>query len=274
MLAWMLRYQTDNRRLLRVVAVLVYAAVFACFAFWEWPGLGIGHFYYVAIVLAAMSGDAIGGVVAGVVATVLYGIGVYLNDAVPTASLKTEGTALRLVTYVLVGWMIGYYASRSRTLLARSEELAQELRALARRDFLTGLPNQRAFEVAVSGRIADGKPFVLVVCDVPEAAEGDVVESFALGERLTNAVGADADAARIGNGQFAVVASVVDERDAADVTGRIERALASADRLGTAGWAFYPRDSRDGLGLYTAASERLYARKIARGEWQLPLVTG
>ena len=36
----------------------------------------------------------------------------------------------------------------------------------------------------------------------------------------------------------------------------------------TFGWAAYPQDGKDALGLFRAADERLYARKIIRGEWK------
>jgi hypothetical protein len=35
----------------------------------------------------------------------------------------------------------------------------------------------------------------------------------------------------------------------------------------TFGWAAYPQDGKDALALFRAADERLYARKIVRGEW-------
>lgn len=263
--------QLRHRRLLLGAAAACYVGVFVSFVVFERSGLGIGHFFYVAIVLAAMTTGVLGGAVAGLVATALYALGVFLNAHLPTGAIVSESTAIRLVTYSLVGGMIGYYASHSRELLARADALAEELRALARRDFVTGLPNQRAFEIAVNARIEARLPFVLVVCDLPPVPHGadERSQALAFGERLSAAVGPESDVARIGNGQFAAVVPVGEEHSA-DVTERVELALGSHGRRGTVGWATFPRDGSDALGLYTSAAERLYARKISRGEWELP----
>lgn len=267
----MIASQLRHRRLLLGVAAACYAGVFASFAVFERSGLGIGHFFYVAIVVAAMATGVLGGAVAGLVATALYALGVYLNSHLPTGTIPTESTAIRLVTYSLVGGLIGYYASHSRALLARADALTDELRALARRDFVTGLPNQRAFEIAVNARIEEGRPFVLVVCDLPPVPRGadERNQALAFGERLSGAVAPESDVARIGNGQFAAVVPAGEEQ-AGGVTDRVEVAIGSRGRRGTVGWSTFPRDGADALGLYTSAAERLYARKISRGEWELP----
>lgn len=258
-----------QQRLLLVAAALCYGGVFGAFLVFERQGLGIGHFYYVPIVLVGMATSATWGAAAGLGAAVLYALGIWLNPHISSGTITSEATAIRLVTYALVGALIGHYASRSRELLARADSLAQELRTLARRDFVTGLPNQRAFETAVNGRLAAATPFVLVVCDLPPVPPraDERSEALAFSERLLQAVEADADVARIGNGQFAVVAAVRDGEEAQAVTAGIERALGGSI---TVGWAFHPRDGADGLALYTCAAERLYARKIARGEWEQP----
>jgi GGDEF domain-containing protein len=260
------------RRVLTAASIACFLGVFAAFATLERPGTGIGHCYYVAIVLSGMAWGRRGGVLGGVVATALYTVGVYTNPHVPT-TFPPESTGIRLVTYVLVGTLIGHYASRSRTLLAQAEELTRELRLLTRRDFVTGLPNQRAFEIAANRRIEAGEPFALVVCDLPAASSelepGERI--LELAQRLWSSVEARADVSRIGEEQFGVLAPIADEHQAASLTGRIERTLCGEGGRGaTAGWATFPRDGRDALGLYNAANERLYARKIARGEWSQP----
>lgn len=253
------------RRLLIAVSVACYAGVFALFVAFERPGLGIGHGYYVAVVLAGMAAGPVAGAAGGAVATALYAVGVVVNPHVSPAQLGGASAAIRFVAYVLVGFLIGYYASRSRSLLARAEELASELRALAQRDFVTGLPNQRAFEIALNRRIESGSEFVLVVCDVPAAADLDDLPTVA--DRLLGTLGPDAEVCRIGSGQFAVLAALGPaDGAAAMLVARVERALATGGVAGTAGWATFPRDGGDALGLYTAASERLDARKIVRGE--------
>lgn len=261
----------DRRRLLLLgSAAACYAGVFASFLAFERPGLGIGHFYYVAIVLAAMATGTTGGAVAGLLATLLYAVGIALNPHVPTATITSEATAIRLVTYALVGSLIGYHARRSRSLLARADALTGELRALSRRDHVTGLPNQRAFEIAVNARIERGLPFVLCLCDLPALPRDADAPSQALafGERIAHAVGPGGDVARVGSGRFAAVVPLAGEGGAEAVADAVEQALAERGRRGTVGWAVHPRDGADALGLYTGAAERLDARKIARGEWQ------
>jgi GGDEF domain-containing protein len=261
------------RRPLLAAALILSASDFAALLFFERPGLGIGHGLYIAIACAALATNAFGGAGAGLVATALYATAVSVNPKLPSSEIPTLATAIRLFTYVLVGTLIGYYAARARTLLTRADELAEELRILTRRDFLTGLPNQRAFEVAVNRRLEEGRPFALVVCEIPLSRNGlaPVDQLLACAERLTQALAPDADVARVTNDQFAVLAPVNGSREAAQLTGRVERELEALGQRPVGGWADFPRDAQDALGLYTAATERLYARRIAQGEWREPL---
>jgi predicted signal transduction protein with EAL and GGDEF domain len=184
----------------------------------------------------------------------------YVNPAVPISHIPTLETVIRLVAYVLVGALIGYYAARSRSLLERANRLTEELGVLARRDSLTGLPNQRAFEVAVNRRLEEGEPFALVLCDLPEDESTALVDRvIAFGEQLTMTVDAGDDE------QFAVLAAIEADRGPGELTAQIERGLADSGGRATAGWSSFPRDASDALGLYTVASERLYARRITHG---------
>ncbi len=256
----------DPRRVYLAASVVCYVAVFALFRFYERPGLGIGHGYYLAILLAATATGPIGGAAAGVVATALYATGLYWNPAVPTAEIPTLATVIRFVAFVLVGLLAGYYAKRSRALLAQADSLAAELRLLARRDFITGLPNQRALEIAMNRRLEEDLPFALILCEMP-LPSSDVHRTNELldfGDQLTRCVGPASDVARLSQDQFAVLAPVTSVAASALATS-IERSLNPQWPVHT-GWATYPIDARDGLGLYGAACDRLYARKIARGE--------
>src|SRR4051812_50187948 len=62
----------NHRAALLVGALASAALVFTAFLLLERPGLGIGHFFYVPVVLAALSLGAVGGAVAGVGATALF----------------------------------------------------------------------------------------------------------------------------------------------------------------------------------------------------------
>ena len=67
---------TTHRRLLLTASVGTFVWVFFAFLLWEQPGLGIGHFYYVAIALAALATGPRWGALAGTAATGLYATGV------------------------------------------------------------------------------------------------------------------------------------------------------------------------------------------------------
>ena len=58
-------------RLFLATAVTIYVAVFVAFLLFEHPGLGIAHFFYLAIALVALSLGPGWGAVAGGVATLL-----------------------------------------------------------------------------------------------------------------------------------------------------------------------------------------------------------
>jgi GGDEF domain-containing protein len=259
-----------RRRLVGGLSLLVYAVVFAAFVVFERPGLGVAHGFYVAIVLAGIATGPLVGALAGVLATVLYAIGIVINPHVPPADIPTVATAIRLLTFTVVGTMIGYFASTSRALLGSANELMAELTILAKRDFLTGLPNQRAFATTISSFLERREPFVLLIGETEALARlshggnqrerEDLLLDFA--EQLRRAAGAEPDIARTGNEQLGILASCADGREAGQLAAKLERALDEARCRATFGWATYPHDGDNALALFTAASERMYARKI------------
>jgi GGDEF domain-containing protein len=264
----------ERRRLVGGLSLFVYAAVFAAFVVFERPGLGVAHGFYVAIVLVGIATGPLVGALAGVLATVLYAIGIVINPHVPPADIPTVATAIRLVTFVVVGTMIGYFASMSRTLLGSANELMAELTILAKRDFLTGLPSQRGFETTISSFLQRCEPFVLVIGETEalgrlshggnQREREDLLLDFA--ELLRRAAGAEAEIARTGNEQLGILASCPDGREAGQLAVKLERALDGDRCRATFGWATYPHDGDNALALFTAASERMYARKILRGD--------
>jgi diguanylate cyclase (GGDEF)-like protein len=254
-----------SRRLLIFASFASSALTFVCFTIYERPGLGIGHFYYLAIALAAMAGGAALGATAGAVATGLYAVGVLVNDQMPSHELVTTGTLTRGVTYVTIGALIGWFAARNRGMV-------DELRVLAERDVLTGLPNTRAFEAAITKRLAAGRPFALLVADMDALKDFNRDEGFTAGndalrrlaDRLATALGPDDDVARVGSDEFAILASTQSSDGAARLATHLERLLADERTKATLGWAAFPQEGDNALALYRAASERLYARKVMR----------
>ena len=97
-----------NRYFLSTAAT-IYVVVFAAFLLYERAGLGIAHFFYLAIALVALALGPAWGAAAGGIATVLYTIGVLLEpraaderdlhdlDADPPRQLHRDRSAARLV---------------------------------------------------------------------------------------------------------------------------------------------------------------------------------
>jgi diguanylate cyclase (GGDEF)-like protein len=150
----------------------------------------------------------------------------------------------------------------------------EELRVLADRDVLTGLPNTRAFEVAVSERLEAQQPFVLLVGDLDglkriNLANGydegnDVIQRVA--DKLTHVLPSACDVARIGGDEFAVLLACETTDAASRLATRFERELEIEGARVTFGWALFPKEGTTALALYRIADERLYARKLLRGE--------
>jgi hypothetical protein len=143
-------------RLLAAWSAAVYAIVFAAFAVFETPGLGIGRFFYVAIGLLALSGGRVRGAAAGALAGALYALGVLANPALSAAVLATPTNVIRVATYVVLGFVIGWFASVNREMMAY-------LRVLSEKDAATGMPTLRAFADMIGRRLDRGQPFALLV---------------------------------------------------------------------------------------------------------------
>src|SRR5438045_9788935 len=109
----------SHRRLLLVGASFIFGGVFTAFMLWERPGLGLGHFYYLGIACVALGAGPAAGACSGLVASGLYAVGVMLNPAVPSTSILTAGTLLRLFTYSALGALVGSYAPSSHSLVER-----------------------------------------------------------------------------------------------------------------------------------------------------------
>jgi diguanylate cyclase (GGDEF)-like protein len=252
-----------HRLLLPALAVACYAVVTTVFMLFERPGLGIGYFYFVPIALVAIwRGPWFGGA-GGVLAAVLYNVGVVVNPTLPSSPVWVEA-AIRLVTFAALGILVGGYELRNRRLVA-------ELSRLASRDQLTGLPNTRAFEAAIARRLERGEPFALVVGDIDELRRSNALGDEhgdevlrKLADRLLMAKRGGEDVARVGGDEFAVL-SELPQGSARMLALLLERQVSGPAATMTFGWAAYPHDGDNALALYRVADERLYARKVARG---------
>jgi diguanylate cyclase (GGDEF)-like protein len=253
-----------ERRLVLPLAAACYVGVFALFIFVESPGLGLGHFFYLPICLVALVSDELIGAAAGVLAAALYAVAVVLDPRVPSALALTDATLIRLVTFGLVGGLIGFYASRNRKLVER-------LRDHAGRDFLTGLPNARVFDEDLAQRCAAGTPFALAIADVDDLKDVNDVHGHAAGNAVLKRVAevirqhADADdlVARISGDQFAVLTTMPADELPALVT-RVNRSLSPESVSVSFGVTRSPDDGETASELFHKADDRLFAAKLVR----------
>lgn len=250
------------RYALLATAAVSGVGIFVAFMFLEKPGLGIAHFYYVAIILAALASGPRVGAAAAAIATAFYAIGVVVNPLIPPREVLTSSTAIRLVTYMTVGVVTGYFANRNRTLM-------DELKLLAERDAFTGLPNTRAFEQAITHRLSREEPFALLVGDVdpsPNTVTSDALHSDdalrEIADRLRHSLLPGDEVARVGDDQFAVLTCAAGATDAGRIAAKLQRILGDDGYPVTFGWAAFPQDGSNALSLYRAADERLYARRV------------
>ena len=246
-------------RVFLATAAAIYAVVFVSFLLYEHPGLGIAHFYYLAIVLVALSLGPAWGAAAGGVATLSYMTGVLINHAMPSSEILTVSTPIRGINYVAVGVLLGWFASHYR-------QANEELQVLAQRDLVTGLPNTRAFERAIDRRLAARAPFALLVgdFDAVNLSEDRDEALRLLADTLAGVLGPDTDLARVGAEELAVLTACEGLDQAAQLAVRLERTLCESGALVTFGWSAYPREGENALTLYRAADERLYARRVLR----------
>jgi diguanylate cyclase (GGDEF)-like protein len=257
----------QHRSLVLSLAIASYALVFTTFVVFEVPGLGIAHLFYLPVAALALTGGVKRGVLAGAIAVALFTLGVVINPNISPSELLTLSTPIRFLTYATMGGLLGWFS-------ARDHELVGRLRVLAERDFLTGLPNTRAFEAAIARRFEAGLPFALLLGDMDGLkaindsqghAEGnDALRRLAL--MLGSSLRPEDEVARVGGDEFAVLTVLGRTDEAAALAAKLEGAMARLESRITFGWAVFPLDGENALSLYRAADERLYARKLVRGE--------
>jgi hypothetical protein len=120
--------QVSIPQLLLLAAALAYGVVFALLLAFGRPGLGIGQYFYVPVILAAAGSSAAGGAVAGVGALFLYELGIHdrrgglgWHDFIQAPALT------RLVGYAAAGLLTGFLAMRGRRMLAQSLYVLEDL---------------------------------------------------------------------------------------------------------------------------------------------------
>ncbi|HSC51753.1 MAG TPA: GGDEF domain-containing protein [Gaiellaceae bacterium] len=254
-----------HRAFLLAGAGVLYPLVFAVFVVAERPGLGLGHFYYFPVAMVALASGVFWGAAAGLAATVLYTLGILINPHLASSQLLTGGSLIRLATLTTMGALVGWFASNHR-------DLSDRLRIANERDQLTGLLNTRAFDAALTARLEDGRPFGLVLADVDNMRELNDAEGHAVGNDVLRHAGdilgrtsdGEAQVARVGGDEFAVITSRPGSDAVRALCGRLTSALAEQGISMSFGWAVSPRDGESSLLLFRAADERLHAQKLIR----------
>jgi len=252
---------------LMAASVVGFAAVFALVLAYGRPGLGLGQCFYVPVVLAALAtGPVIGGL-AGVAAIVLYEAGLLLNGAAAWTSLDAANTPIRLISYVLAGATVGYFATQGRRMLADSLHVLDDLLDLSRREVITASLTSEGLEQAINRRIGAKKPFGLLVGETVGRRKAD--EELRRTARLLSAeLHHDDQLARLGPSRFAILVATRSPGRARETSEHLERTLQSESVPITFGWAVYPQEGHEALELFGAAVDRLQARRLIRGEWE------
>jgi diguanylate cyclase (GGDEF)-like protein len=154
--------------------------------------------------------------------------------------------------------------------------MADELRAHARTDELTALPNFRAFRERIDGEIERaaryGERFGVLVLDLDRfkkyndthghLAGNDALQNVALVMR--DAVRAVDFPARYGGEEFAVIVPQIDTPSLAAIAERIRAGVEATTPVTVSiGAAIYPDDGVNADALFAVADERLYTAKKA-----------
>ena len=239
-----------------------FALLFVVLVFLERPGLGLGRFFFLSIVLLALAANAWIGALGGLFATALFVLAVLLSPRIPNSDILTFSTLVRFISFVAVGALIGYFAKEHRELVGR-------LKALADRDELTGLPRGRAFESEMSKRLAQTGPFSLLIGAIGPLVDlnGRDDESDALlrvSRLITTCLDPRDALVRVGQDEFGVLTSLSSGEEAGKLASTLESVLDQEGLDVTFGWAVAPQDGANALSLCQAADERRYARTLIR----------
>jgi hypothetical protein len=269
--------QASVPQLLLAASIVSYGVFFVLLSVFGQPGLGLGEGFNVPVVLAALVTGPVGGALAGLCAVALFELGLMDDGRIHAGGIFTTGTEIRLIGYVMVGLVVGYFATRGRRLLADALHMLDDLLALAGRDLTTATLASPGLERAMSNRLAGHEPFVLLVVEaLSKPADGRGVRRLLRHvdeiRRIASAIGAElhreAELARIGPTRFAVLVPAESSDDAREAILACERALDEAGFEASVGWAEFPDEGRDTFSLFSVAVERLCADLLVRGEWK------
>jgi diguanylate cyclase (GGDEF)-like protein len=198
---------------------------------------GGGKAPYVQLLMLPMLGSGIGQSVWRCVPVVVFAtlaaFSPLLYGGIEVLSTITEFWLLSLLT-VLIAIVI----SSTREHRARLEDEGEHANVLAHVDPLTGMPNRRAFDEALSAAMqssaADGTSIALLLCDVNSFKQVNDTFGHAAGDEVLRAIArtlSDAtrrpdEAFRWAGDEFAVILRDSDESGAGRVAARLRKTIA------------------------------------------------
>jgi diguanylate cyclase (GGDEF)-like protein len=159
-------------------------------------------------------------------------------------------------------------------------------RRMAHEDPLTGLPNRRAFDLALDGAVATGRPFSVMLIDVDRFKAINDTFGHTTGDEMLRAIADRTRAsvrgtdtlARIGGDELALVAPDAPAEGAARLATALHDAVeglvpapGAAPVTLTIARATFPEDGGDRDALLRAADRRLHAVKDQRGPASRPV---
>src|SRR4051812_27713582 len=190
-----------------LAAAVGYVAIFWALQQFGEPGRGIGGLLCLPVIFAALGTGPAWGAAAGVLAIGVYSAGTSVGPAPDWNQVFSLGEAIRLLSFVAAGASVGYFARRTRRMMGDSLHLLDELLILAERDLTTGISSARGLEAAVNRRLAEQRPFVLLLGAGPETVHPlrRDEELRRVASLLSSQVERGDEIARVGNRHFALL---------------------------------------------------------------------
>jgi len=228
-------------------------------------GVGLGQGFFPAVVLAALVGGPVWGVLAGFAAVVLDVTALFAHGGEETWSrVFSTADIVRLTSYVLTGFAVGYASQRGRRLLQDSLDVLEGLLTFAGRDLTTAALASQGLELEIVQRLSEREPFSLLVLDLLPAETDGADEDWEreVAAFLSSRIGPGDELARIGPGRFAVVGSAASTEAARHSLEAYDEKLGPGAAVAV-GAAAYPADGMDTLSLFSAALDRLHAAAVA-----------
>ncbi len=258
------------------VAVSLAVVIYALREILANPNEGVTNLYAIPIALVAVRIGALGGTVAALISLALFAAWEVNNDDVVVGLI---GYVSRGSAFLVLGVIVGRFASERRALVSRLE-------ALATKDPLTGLANRVTFEAELAVELArsrlHGRPAALLFANVDEFKAindtlghrvGDQVlkqaaDAFRQELRVTDTVG------RIGGDEFVFLLPDTTCGDAEAISQKLREAVFNGVRevvghqvdvgLSVGCVSFDGSTSESAEKLLQAADEAMYRNKASR----------